>query len=133
MIDIDFFKNFNDSFGHLAGDKLLKEIASILKASCREVDLVARYGGEEFAIILPETYKEKAYSSAERIRKLTANHPFYYADKKPPKRITISIGVSSFPQDASRKDTLIACADKALYAAKETGRNRVCMFSRELM
>jgi len=133
MADIDFFKNFNDTLGHQAGDRLLKEIAEILKTSCREVDLVARYGGEEFAIILPETFKEKAYSSAERIRKLTAAHAFHYSDSQPAKRITISIGVASFPQDASSKDDLIACADKALYVAKQTGRNRVCMFSREFM
>ena len=133
MIDIDHFKKFNDTLGHVAGDKLLQEIAEILRASCREVDLVARYGGEEFAIILPETFKEKAYSSAERIRKLTAAHPCHYKEGQPSKRITISIGVASFPQDASNKEDLIACADKALYVAKETGRNRVCMFSKEFL
>lgn len=133
MIDIDFFKSFNDNLGHLVGDKLLQELASILKNSCREVDLVARYGGEEFAIILPETYKEKAYSSAERIRKLVAATSFRYSDSEPSKRITISIGVASFPNDASTTKDLIAYADKALYAAKETGRNRVCMFSKELL
>jgi len=133
MLDIDFFKNFNDTLGHIAGDKLLKEIAQILRNSCREVDVVVRYGGEEFAIILPETYKEKAYSSAERIRKFIAAHQFHYDEDSPSKRITISIGVASFPQDASSALDLISCADKALYAAKETGRNRVCMFSRELL
>jgi diguanylate cyclase (GGDEF)-like protein len=133
MIDIDHFKKYNDTLGHMAGARLLKEIADILKSSCREVDLVARYGGEEFAIILPETYKEKAYSSAERIRKLTAAHPCHYQDGQPSKRITISIGVSSFPQDSSNKEELISCADKALYVAKETGRNRVCMFSKEFL
>ena len=119
--------------GHIAGDKLLREIAEILKKSCREVDIVARYGGEEFAIILPETFKEKAYSSAERIRKSTAAHQFYYKEGTPAKRITISIGVASFPQDASTAQDLVFYADKALYAAKETGRNRVCLFSRELI
>ena len=133
MLDIDLFKNFNDTLGHVAGDKLLQEIADILKNSCREVDIVARYGGEEFAIILPETFKEKAYSSAERIRKSTAAHQFHYKEGAPAKRITISIGVASFPQDASTAQDLISYADKALYAAKETGRNRVCMFSRELI
>ncbi len=133
MLDIDFFKNFNDTLGHVAGDKLLQEIAEILKKSCREVDIVARYGGEEFAIILPETFKEKAYSSAERIRKCTAAHQFHYKEGTPAKRITISIGVASFPQDASTVQDLISFADKALYAAKETGRNRVCMFSKELL
>ncbi len=133
MVDIDHFKKFNDTLGHLAGDKLLQEISEILRASCREVDLVARYGGEEFAIILPETFKEKAYSSAERIRKLTASHPCHYKKGEPSQRITISIGVSSFPQDASNKEDLISFADKALYVAKETGRNRVCMFSKDFI
>ncbi|MCG2711092.1 MAG: sensor domain-containing diguanylate cyclase [Candidatus Omnitrophica bacterium] len=133
MLDIDFFKNFNDALGHIAGDKLLQEIADILKNSCREVDIVSRYGGEEFAIILPETFKEKAYSSAERIRKFTAAHQFHYKEGVPAKRITISIGVASFPQDASTAQDLISYADKALYASKEAGRNRVCMFSRELI
>ncbi|MCK4995073.1 MAG: sensor domain-containing diguanylate cyclase [Candidatus Omnitrophica bacterium] len=133
MLDIDFFKNFNDTLGHVAGDKLLKEIADIFRNSCREVDIVARYGGEEFAIILPETFKEKAYSSAERIRKSTAAHQFHHKEGAQGKRITISIGVASFPQDASTVQDLICYADKALYAAKETGRNRVCMFSKELI
>jgi len=133
MIDIDHFKKFNDTLGHMAGDKLLQEIADILRESCREVDLVARYGGEEFVVILPETFKEKAYSSAERIRKLTAAHPCQYKESEPSQRITISIGVASFPQDASNKEDLISFADKSLYVAKETGRNRVCMFSREFI
>ncbi|RKY34127.1 MAG: hypothetical protein DRP78_07000, partial [Candidatus Omnitrophota bacterium] len=133
MLDIDLFKNFNDKLGHIAGDKVLKEISLILKKTCREVDLIARYGGEEFAIILPETYKEKAYSLAERIRKTVANNYFHYTKTTPAKRITISIGVASFPQDASNKEELILFADKSLYAAKNTGRNRVCMFSKELV
>jgi len=132
MLDIDFFKGFNDAFGHLAGDKLLQQIADIIKNACREVDVVARYGGEEFAIILPETFKEKGYSSAERIRKLVASTPFQHNESEQPKRVTISIGVASFPHDASLGEALIEAADKALYAAKKTGRNRVCMFSQEL-
>ncbi|MCP4650760.1 MAG: sensor domain-containing diguanylate cyclase [PVC group bacterium] len=132
MADLDFFKSFNDNFGHLTGDKLLQELAGILRKSCREVDLVARYGGEEFAIILPETFKEKAYSSAERIRKTVSATYFYDPKTKTKRKIGISIGVASFPQDAQEKNSLIACADKALYAAKNTGRNRVCMFSKEL-
>ncbi len=132
MIDIDFFKNFNDSFGHLEGDKLLQTLAAILRNSCREVDLVARYGGEEFAVVLPETFKEKAYSSAERIRKFTESYSSPDSNPESRKKITISIGVSSFPQDGGSAEALISCADKALYAAKKTGRNRICMYSKEL-
>lgn len=132
MIDIDFFKVINDTFGHPSADKILQQFTTILKNSCREVDLIARYGGEEFAIILPETYKEKAYSSAERIRKITETTSFQFEGHHPPKKITVSIGVANFPQDASDFETIVACADKALYAAKKTGRNRVCMYSKEL-
>lgn len=132
MADIDFFKQFNDNYGHLAGDKLLKDIANVLKKSCREVDLVSRYGGEEFAIILPETFKEKAYNSAERIRKHISTTYFYDQETKTRRKCSISIGVASFPQDAQEKNSLISSADKALYAAKDFGRNRVCMFSNEL-
>ncbi|MBI4845585.1 MAG: sensor domain-containing diguanylate cyclase [Candidatus Omnitrophica bacterium] len=133
MIDIDFFKKFNDTYGHPAGDKLLKQLAEIFQNSSREVDLVARYGGEEFVIILPETFKEKAYSSAERIRSFAAAFPFQTPESDTPKHATISIGVSSFPQDSSTAEGLISAADKALYAAKNIGRNRVCMFSKELI
>jgi len=132
MLDMDYFKRFNDSFGHPAGDVLLQKISDILKNSCREVDLVARYGGEEFAIILPETNKEKAYASAERIRKATAAMPFVYNDALPPEYVTVSIGVASSPQDTATPEELISCADKALYAAKNFGRNRCCMYSKEL-
>lgn len=133
MIDIDFFKVLNDTLGHLAGDKVLQQLSIILKNTCREIDFVARYGGEEFAIIFPETSKEKAYFSAERIRKATEETPFFYSPEEVAKKITISIGVASYPQDTSDKNTLILCADKALYAAKKTGRNRVCMCSKELL
>lgn len=133
MADIDRFKNINDSLGHPAGDVLLKHLAIILKNSCREVDLVARYGGEEFVIILPETSKEKAHSSAERIRRETEYTPFNYSNNAPAQKMTISIGVASFPQDAGNAEQIILYADKALYAAKKTGRNRICMFSEELL
>ena len=132
MADIDFFKEFNDNYGHLTGDKLLRDLAEILRKSCREVDVVSRYGGEEFAIILPETFKEKAYSSAERIRKLVSATHFYDQETKTRKKVSISIGVASYPSDAQDKESLISSADKALYAAKDFGRNRVCMFSKEL-
>ena len=132
MVDIDHFKLFNDSKGHLAGDAALRQLADIFRQTCREVDLIARYGGEEFAIILPETHKDQAYASAERIRRGVAQHKFYLGSGARPQQVTISIGVSSFPQDADSKDSIISCADKALYAAKTMGRNRVCMYSKEL-
>ncbi|MCM8813083.1 MAG: sensor domain-containing diguanylate cyclase [Candidatus Omnitrophica bacterium] len=133
MLDIDKFKNFNDTYGHTTGDRLLQELALILKKTCRDVDWVARYGGEEFAVILPETNKEKAHASAERIRYTVEHTPFIFSKNEPPSRVTVSIGVASFPQDTTAKEFLVKYADKALYAAKSIGRNRVCMFSKELL
>ncbi len=121
MIDMDDFKIFNDSFGHQAGDSILKQVSKVLKDVSRKIDIVARYGGEEFSIILPETRKEEALILAERLRQAIENHPF-------PKPLTVSIGITAFPEDAQAKDELILKADKALYEAKRTGKNRTCVY-----
>ena len=120
MIDIDDFKKFNDSRGHQAGDAILRTISSIFKEISRRIDMVARYGGEEFAIILPGTKKEEALVLAERLRKSVETNPAM-------KDITISIGAASFPEDAEGKEALISKADKALYKAKRSGKNKVCV------
>lgn len=128
MLDIDHFKNVNDSCGHQFGDSVLKIISGILKRSVRDIDLAARYGGEEFVIILPETQKKNSRIVAERIRAKVEEQNFQPED--PSRKITISIGISGFPDDdiATRLD-LIAKADAALYDAKKSGRNRVCLYS----
>jgi diguanylate cyclase (GGDEF)-like protein len=126
MIDIDKFKSYNDRYGHLVGDAVLKEIAKILREAVREVDLVGRYGGEEFCIMLPETYKDGAYEVAERIRWLVENSHFKAYDEKT--SVTISAGVSGFPIDADTGKELMDKADTALLQAKESGRNRVCKY-----
>jgi|Deesub1362A_J573_1020465.scaffolds.fasta_scaffold00395_19 diguanylate cyclase (GGDEF)-like protein len=115
MLDIDYFKKYNDTYGHAAGDKLLKDIAEIVQQSVRKADLVARYGGEEFFILLPETRLTEAYAAAERIRRAVERRT----------EVTISLGVSSYRQDMQIKEDLIKKADEALYQAKERGRNRV--------
>ena len=126
MIDIDHFKRINDSLGHQIGDKILKELALILRDCIRQTDLIARYGGEEFAIILPETNKDHAYILAERMRKKIASHCFNYSGKS--LRITISLGLShSSLSDIRDKDELIYLADEALYTAKRRGRNQTCL------
>ncbi|MGB2706020.1 MAG: GGDEF domain-containing protein [Candidatus Omnitrophota bacterium] len=125
MADLDNFKNTNDRFGHLVGDVVLKEIAGILKANVREIDLVARFGGEEFGILLPEADKAGTHAVAERIRKAVAEHTIKAYDES--LRITVSMGVSSCPEDSKGLDELIENADKALYEAKRQGRNRVCL------
>lgn len=119
MIDVDFFKQYNDEFGHLAGDEILRELAAILKAGVRKTDLVARYGGEEFAVVLPQTPNEAARALAERLREAVETHAW---EERP---ITISVGGAEFSPSYSTADDLVEAADSALYAAKRAGRNRV--------
>ncbi|HEC69173.1 MAG TPA: GGDEF domain-containing protein [Candidatus Omnitrophica bacterium] len=126
MVDIDHFKNYNDTFGHLAGDVILREVANLLKENIREIDFVGRFGGEEFSIFLPQTSKEQAISVSERLREKIAESEIQAYDEKV--KLTISIGVATFPENSRDKDLLIEVADKALYQAKQKGRNRVFAF-----
>lgn len=123
MSDIDHFKTFNDTYGHQEGDIVLIETAKIFRLNVREVDIAARYGGEEFAIILPETDIEEARGIAEDLRKKVEAHE--YPSKKGKLKVTASLGVATYPNHAKEKDQLIEAADKALYRAKESGRNKV--------
>lgn len=127
MIDIDYFKNYNDTYGHLKGNDVLKEVARILAARSRQVDIVARYGGEEFAVIMPETDKASAQATAERMRRLIERHVFPREKTQPSGHLTISLGVACHPIDAQGPVDLIAKADEALYTAKSAGRNQVCV------
>ena len=129
MIDIDNFKKFNDSLGHPAGDKSLTSIAKILKKTCRSTDIIARYGGEEFVVVLPETTKESAWGLAERLRQGVEKIDFSEPKAQPHKKLTISLGLASFPEDAKDKETLISKADSALYQAKVAGKNRTHIYS----
>lgn len=133
MADIDHFKNYNDTHGHLEGDFLLKELASHMKKSVRFQDIVSRYGGEEFSIILPETGKEGAITLAERIRCSVAEQQFPHKETQPGGNLTISFGVATFPDDARDPETLVERADKALYLAKGMGRNRVEIVPNEVI
>jgi diguanylate cyclase (GGDEF)-like protein len=126
IFDIDHFKRYNDTYGHPMGDEALKKIADILRSTTRKTDIPARYGGEEIAVILPKTDKEKAITVAERMRKAVSKCDFVQDDGTPTRKITLSAGVASYPQDADIKKELVGLADKALYAAKDKGRNRVC-------
>jgi diguanylate cyclase (GGDEF)-like protein len=119
MVDVDHFKKYNDTFGHLAGDGVLARVAALLREATREVDDVARYGGEEFLVMLPETGMTEALEIAERVRARVAAEVF------PGRRITVSIGVSEFPLYGNTPEEVIAAADEALYEAKREGRDRV--------
>lgn len=125
MIDIDYFKHYNDTNGHPAGDQLLKKMGHLLKNNVRNIDLAARYGGEEFALVLIETNQEAANIVAEKIRKLVEDHKFAHESSQPDGKITISAGVATFPDDAEDFDTMVAVADQRLYRAKQSGRNTV--------
>lgn len=123
LIDIDHFKGFNDSFGHPAGDFILKNLALLLKKSARKIDILARYGGEEFAALLPGIDAKNARKTAERWRKAIQRASFKRENKS--FALTISVGFATFPSDAENKTDLIERADRALYDAKENGRNQV--------
>ncbi len=127
MIDIDFFKEFNDKYGHLEGDKVLRKIAQLFQKNTRTTDTVARYGGEEFAIILPGLGKNDALSIAEKLHVLIQNYKFPVIDENKNIKITISIGVANFPRDSADTKILLDMADQALYKAKKSGRNMVCL------
>ena len=126
MADLDSFKVYNDVLGHQQGDKLLAQVAQVIKASGRKQDTVCRYGGEEFAILMPQTNKMEALLVAERIRQAIERFNFRLEEILPNKQLTISIGIANFPEDADTKDSLIIHADKALYEAKNQGKNRIC-------
>jgi diguanylate cyclase (GGDEF)-like protein len=129
MLDIDWFKKYNDQHGHPRGDEVLRILSGLLQQNTRDVDTVFRYGGEEFSVIIPEVSKQEAYAMAERVRRVIQEHVFPYEDDQPGGNLTVSIGVANLPDDADEGDELVDKADRALYRAKHTGRNRACMYN----
>ncbi len=127
MIDIDFFKIYNDTYGHQAGDLILRQIAQAMLENTRNSDIVCRYGGEEFCVICPELTKEDAKKTAEKLRQIVESLELPKIKLPHGENLTISSGIASFPEDGSTAYQLILKADKALYKAKESGRNRVCV------
>ena len=128
MFDIDNFKNYNDTMGHQMGDQILREVARLLKTTCDGKGSVARYGGEEFTVILPNLAKDPAYGIAEELRKSIEDFQFKRQEVQPTKNLTISAGLSTYPEDALDKERLIYLADMALYEAKRSGKNKVCVY-----
>lgn len=128
MMDIDFFKNINDKYGHMVGDLVLKELAVIITENIRKNDVFARYGGEEFVLLLPHTSENGAFNEAERIRKAVENHQFGELEKG---EVKISLGVCNYPSEViTNAEDLLRCADTALYNAKNNGRNRTEVYKK---
>jgi len=124
MFDIDHFKEVNDTFGHLAGDQVLRELAALVRGMVRKEECFARYGGEEFVLVSPEGGPERVRKFAEKIRRLTELHPFVFEGK--PIYVTLSIGVADMSSEFKEPRRFIRRADENLYVAKRTGRNRIC-------
>ncbi|MFZ5495195.1 MAG: GGDEF domain-containing protein [Verrucomicrobiota bacterium] len=129
VCDIDFFKKVNDTYGHPAGDAVLKHVAGLLRGQLRTVDQLARVGGEEFAIIMLETTREDAVSTIERLLVLLRETPCQLPDSDRQVNVTLSAGLATMPEDADTQQGLFDAADKALYTAKRTGRNRLVVAS----
>jgi diguanylate cyclase (GGDEF)-like protein len=123
MADIDQFKRLNDEFGHVLGDEVLRQVSSLFHQQLRKIDVVCRYGGEEFGILLTQTDARHALNVAEKLRKLVASWQFPGV----PRTVTISAGAAAFPDHGTTRDGLVKAADAALSAAKQAGRNRVCL------
>ena len=124
ILDIDFFKKFNDNFGHQSGDAVLRQVSSILKKNVRSTDIVCRYGGEEISIILPNSNNDEAINTAQKLCNIVAENKFKLSNNRE-SNVTISLGVSTYKADGTTPAEIIEAADKRLYNAKNNGRNRV--------
>ena len=129
MMDIDHFKQFNDTNGHLCGDELLKDMSKLLSDHVREGECVGRFGGEEFLFLMPGTSKSEALQAADRFRALVAGREFSGEEGQPGGRLTISGGVATWPIDGEDVESVLEKADQALYKAKRSGRNRVMAYT----
>lgn len=131
MMDIDDFKQYNDTLGHLAGDRILRDVGKLVRKSIRDVDLAARYGGEEFVLVLPNTNIEGAVVVAERLKQIVSDHTSAPEDTLPGKKFTVSLGIAEYPTEAITVNDLIQRADEQLYRAKDAGKDCICHDRRE--
>ncbi len=127
MLDLDHFKKLNDMHGHECGNIVLKGVSLIVRGCIRDTDILSRYGGEEFAVILPQTASREAWQIAERIRGAIETHQFDVGEGHERLSVTVSVGVTSFPENGQPQSALVNLADQALYRAKGSGRNVVAV------
>lgn len=132
IFDVDHFKNYNDSNGHLRGSAALRRVGDLMRRVFRSSDIMAKYGGDEFVIILPNSDKVGAFLAGDRLRELIEEEPFEGEEQQPMKKITISVGISSYPEHGQTIEEIIDRADKALYVAKKSGRNKCVIYSEDL-
>ena len=125
MLDLDHFKQYNDTHGHLRGDEVLRGVGGLLLGNTRRADVVARFGGEEFVVLLPEISKQAGALVAEKIRSALAQYPFYGKEQQPGGRLTVTIGLAAYPTDSDNGVELVDIADRALYVGKQQGGNAV--------
>lgn len=130
VIDVDKFKYYNDTYGHLQGDLVLQQVSALFKENLREQDILCRYGGDEFVLLLPETDQEGAYRKGEHLRSIVESYPFPNLQKKgKPLTLSLSVGVATLNSKVASEEELFRCADEALYKAKRGGRNLVCCYN----
>ena len=132
MVDVDHFKSFNDNYGHRAGDEILRHVAQVLQDTLRSTDILARYGGEEFVVLLLDTAGTRGEMIGDKLREAVESFSFPVSRNAPLAQVTVSVGVASFPEDADDAQLLVERADRAMYAAKAAGRNRVEVWTEEL-
>ncbi|MBI5441390.1 MAG: GGDEF domain-containing protein, partial [Deltaproteobacteria bacterium] len=124
FLDLDYFKDVNDTYGHLAGSSVLQEMGKLIRAHVRKADMAVRYGGDEFVIVLPNTSKAGAFTMASNLRRVLKEH-YFLADEGYRIRVTASFGIAAYPSDAQTKLALLRLADKAMYEVKESTRDAV--------
>jgi diguanylate cyclase (GGDEF)-like protein len=129
LFDVDHFKEYNDHNGHIEGSAALKQIAKIMKEIFRVTDILAKYGGDEFVVILPNSDKVGAFLAADRLREMVEMEGFPGAEKQPMGKVTLSLGIASYPEHGLTGQAILESADKAMYVAKEAGRNRTFIFN----
>lgn len=132
LFDVDQFKNYNDTNGHIAGSDALRRVALLMKKVFRASDMLAKYGGDEFVVILPNSDKIGAFLGAERIREMVENETFIGGGSQPMGKVTLSLGIASYPEHGSTTKEILEKADKAMYFAKQTGRNKTVIYSQDL-